>query len=210
MSCARPVISDLHFGQTLDGRPDLENRGKIANFLTENLERESKSTNLLTENFGKDSKSIKVLFENFEKDSKGINFLTENLEKRSKSANFLTENLERGSKSTKFLIENFEKDSKSINFLTENLEKESKSANFLNLNKPASSAKKMSIATLEDLPGWNHFFQTNLDTMLGKTDFGKDVIMIDFAYGTLWGCPSIAVLVGSCSSSFIFPLQFCQ
>ena len=79
MSCARPVISDLHFGQTLDGRPDLENRGKIANFLTENLE------------------------------------------------------------------------------------KESKSANFLNLNKPASSAKKMSIATLEDLPGWNHFFQTHLD-----------------------------------------------
>ena len=154
MSCARPVISDLHFGQTLDGRPDLENRGKIANFLTENLEKESKSTNFLTENFEKDSKSIK--------------------------------------------------------FLTENLEKRSKSVNFLNLNKPASSAKKMSIATLEDLPGWNHFFQTNLDTMLGKTDFGKDVIMIDFAYGTLWGCPSIAVLVGSCSSSFIFPLQFCQ
>ena len=135
MSCARPVISDLHFGQTLDGRPDLEKRGKSANFLTGNLERESKSANFLTENFGKDSKSIKFLFENFEKDSKGINFLTENLEKRSKSANFLTENLE----------------------------KESKSANFLNLNKPASSAKKMSIATLEDLPGWNHFFQTHLD-----------------------------------------------
>ena len=105
MSCARPVISDLHFGQTLDGRPDLENRGKIANFLTENLEKESKSTNFLTENFEKDSKS----------------------------------------------------------------------ANFLNFNKPASSAKKMSIATLEDLPGWNHFFQTYLDTMLGKTDFGKEL-----------------------------------
>ena len=119
MSCARPVISDLHFGQTLDGRPDLEKRGKIANFLTENLERESKSTNFLTENFEKDSKSIK--------------------------------------------------------FLTENLEKRSKSVNFLNLNKPASSAKKMSIATLEDLPGWNHFFQTNLDTMLGKTDLGKEL-----------------------------------
>ena len=60
VSWARPVISDLHFGQTLDGRPDLEKRGK--------------------------------------------------------------------------------------------------SANFLNVNKPASSAEKMSIATLEDLPGWNHFF----------------------------------------------------
>ena len=182
MSCARPVISDLHFGQTLDGRPDLEKRGKSATFLTENLERKSKSANFLTKNLGRESKSTIFLTENFGKDSKSI----------------------------KFLSENFEKDSKSINFLTENLEKESKSANFLNLNKPASSAKKMSIATLEDLPGWNHFFQTNLDTMLGKTDFGKDVIMIDSAYGTLWGCPSIAVLVGGCFSSFIFPLQFCQ
>ena len=52
VSCARPVISDLHFGQTLDGRPDLEKRGKSATFLTENLERESKSINFLTENFG--------------------------------------------------------------------------------------------------------------------------------------------------------------
>ena len=91
VSWARPVISDRHFGQTLDGRPDLEKRGKIANFLTENLE------------------------------------------------------------------------------------KESKSANFLNLNKPASSAEKMSIATLEDLPGWNHFFQTHLDKIQGKERrlFGK-------------------------------------